>query len=436
MDAINRPLQTAARQGTKRLSTPFGDQPRRLFDVGSYDSVQTVFSRRNSGRNDVQPPGISASVLDLSFGFAEDPPNNYGQAFSPEGFDVNPLIVPFGRRYRTAPTDVLQGIAPPGIQSLAVVYREPPAQHVRNLRVHTNLQTRPLVLADPHPLAAQTLVPQNAIQYTMCAQINGRSPDDYKALQPLDLWLGPIKDAEGKAVLPAFQHLFPDFNGFALDGVVMQEQSAQYGGSTSHSEGTRPQPWGSISTLPHEGGREKLVTVAARGGHVDMIDLWDGRAVEGDGLYVVMRKFPRKAGEVIMYKLTQKGTDVDQSGLVDMEDGGPHRAFAANREVDSDGARTMVPLLPYEWGAYVSRTGEPPPLDATLYVDEWGRLRMDALVLKVGVVNDAGVGPRHMTMGSGGSLASVQPLRSIERALKRPAIGVIVNIEDCLRTIC
>ena len=112
------------------------------------------------------------------------------------------------------------------------------------------------------------------------------------------------------------------------------------------------------------------------------------------------------------------------------------RTRDAGGTVDVNGAR--VPMLPYEWAYVVGRIGAQPPLSATMYKDEWGRVRLDAVVTEIGRVVINGLGDRFVApeMEGDSAAANVHPLRSQERAMLAPVMDVILDFKDALHTLC
>jgi hypothetical protein len=423
MDVVQQQIRAT---DLKRLSTNFNNNPRGLFTSGAYGNPAAYFKSINTGRSDLQPPGISASVLDLDYNFnaRDQRPNRFAQAFGEYEDSTNPRINAPLRRYMTFPHTDFEKITTPGRQSLASIMRvrphEPPGGGRSSFAL--SLASGGAVQADTYASVAQTPVGTNVVLAMLQRDVADTDWDVYLRTRPIDWWAGvPVRPYGGAPLSPLEEVGMPNYRGLSWDGVVTHELAAD-GSHTARSEGERFVPrMGGTSHMDNGiggAGFQKIVTVV-RCGRTTIDNYWgrDGVCV-GAKLFGILRKFPSTHSAVttngpddvttrLVYNVAQKGGIADIPLSVEL-------------------AEAPAPFMPYEWCFWASPNGERPPAWLTNYTDEKGRYRQDAVVAEFGYVQFVPDG----TAGSVYAARTVAPLRTLGRIRDHAPLDVTLDCDD------
>ncbi len=401
---------SAGGRAAKRVGEPL-DNPRRMFSLGNYGNSVRALGLAGT-RTDVQPKGIPANAVPFKYNFGGEEPNPFTSVYPTHDEGVNARITPFGRRYFT-PQGLEAELPPPGAFHLALVKRAPPV-HDNKVSQYISHNAIP-----GDSVFATTVLQWNFIMAQAQVKLARDNPDLYFSLTPRDLWWG-IRDN----VKRVRNQLLEDFyGGWTIDGTVILERGID-GEATLTNEGFRMTREGLMSPPVTEGGRGKVVTIAAKGA-CELVDMFEGRGIaENARGYLVLRKFPAvHDATALRYTMGHKPMDSMMSGgLVMSRD-------IDNATVEYRGKRVLV--QPFQLACVMEPDGDALPFAYAQYKDERGLEFEDGLIMPLFRVVHAPTGlpyraphtPEQLTAYTSGRLA-----------LDARRISIVMDADDGLRS--
>ncbi len=407
MDEFLASLNSSARQAKRDISVlnPAGG-------AGGQLSRADAFSARFRASAGI--PGRALTAIPQS---VPDTPGDVNDVIQQRDFVEAPRIKPYSRMYLS-----VMGFPAPGYGQLAFVRKSAPRSRNAKTQFYANQQAYGLTIPG-EALFAVSPLHMNYLLTQMQLEQAGKEPDAYLDLTPQALYHGYFGD--GTRV---FGDLFPDYDGWHLDGVVEFERG-ETGGSTRLNEGYGTTAEGLVTGPPPSA--HKSVTVSTFG-RVMMNDFWTGHGIqENSTLFAILRKSPIVTPadpSTLYYTLAQKPVDALIQGLDDNKVtsiGYPVR----NATVNVNGVDK--PLQPYEWHFYADPAGGTCLPDKRLrcYRDERGYMRSDALVLRVGRVKFAAAGTY---MNNAKRQETLTPLRDGRTVMQRGMLDVVLSCDDGL----
>ncbi len=392
-------------------------------DISALDPTAAGISREEAFSRLFQtsagPPGQSLTSLPPRVAG----PRTVNDVPSQKDFGVNPRIKPFGRRYLA----MRGALSAPGFAQLAITRKSKP--RTKNAKVgvegFSNYTYYDPVGADSQ---ASLVVPGDALWAVTPLQWNflmakaqlalaAKDAAAYRRLRPVELFFG--QSAMG---INPFGQTIKDYEGWHCDGIVEFERG-ETGDSTRRAEGYLSAA-GQLMAPPQGAG--KIVTVSAAG-EVSIVDYFDGKGVqEGSTLYGILSKgcdwvkdTEEETEHVLTYTLAQKAIDTQFNE-------GHFTQTIMNAEVEVEPGK-KVKLRPIEWRFVAVAHGGELPMEYRQSCDEWGMVRSDAHVVRIGRVMWA---PPGLIAGLTPTPEQLKPLRDGRVAMRGPEIRIVAALED------